>query len=170
MMRMQSTVLLAIIVFYVIIGAVTALKFAEQASILKLSAGKRSVRFDNNAATRLLRPRAASVVDERANDLTAGDETRTNVLAVSKLADLDKKTSRFRKWDIKVAHKLAIVLNTSPKWTFKFFCLDRARKKIGENKRIIQWFRYVQSYRAAKGEHWFPDYDIFVAGQGRARI
>ncbi|ETN16933.1 hypothetical protein PPTG_06024 [Phytophthora nicotianae INRA-310] len=103
--------------------------------------------------------------DEEARDINTGfstdDEEKTNVKGLSKLADLDKATWKLRKMDMKLSNKVWIRGGKDPDDMLKYFRLGLAGAKIDENKKVIQWFRFVKDYRNAKGQHWFPDYTIY---------
>ncbi|OWZ20319.1 Avirulence (Avh) protein [Phytophthora megakarya] len=101
-------------------------------------------------------------------DGKVGEEERGGV---SKLLDIDKKTWSIVKFDNKWSSKLWAAMGKTPKGLFKHFRLDGAGEKIDEKRKIIQWFRYAQDYRVAKGTYWLPDFEIYsiLSGTSEAK-
>lgn len=91
---------------------------------------------------RLLRSFNAANVD--GND---DAEERLAVEGLSKLAQLDKKTWAFSKFEAKLGNKMWLKAGFGPKYVFNALKFSKAKEKIGDTKEIIWWFRYVNLYR-----------------------
>nr|AEK81141.1 Avh308 [Phytophthora sojae] len=110
------------------------------------------------AAKRLLRSYKVSAIDGSNTEDEADSEER---LSVSKLVQLDRATWRLRKVDMKLSELIWIAAGRTPAFMFKRFHLDSGKKIILENKKLVQWFRFTQTYRNEEGGvDNFPDRKI----------
>ncbi|EGZ09502.1 hypothetical protein PHYSODRAFT_288434 [Phytophthora sojae] len=151
---MQRITLLAAITFCAVINAAEAAVHTQEGLNSKIPT-------PDSESTRLLR---AHEVADNGKDagLPADDEERgANAGWVSRLADIDRKTWKMRKLDMKLAEKTWISIGWDPVEIFKYFNRFNAWANIENSKRTIQWFRFTKAYRAKKGVGSFPDYEIY---------
>ncbi|KAE8955861.1 hypothetical protein PR001_g31940, partial [Phytophthora rubi] len=146
---MQCLVLLVLVLFCAGSHAAEAPVRSEQATSLAVT-------------TRLLRSHEAATVDDTGNAITAGGEERApNGAYVSTLAEADRKVWRLRKFDMMLSQKTWLKLGKDPKYVFNYLNIYNAWAKIDNSKRTMQWFRFVDGYRAKWGTGRFPDYQIY---------
>ncbi|KAE9287644.1 hypothetical protein PF008_g26350 [Phytophthora fragariae] len=149
-MRMQCLLLLVLALFCVGSHAAEALVRSEQAT-------------SSAATTRLLRSHEAADVEDTGNAITAdGEERAPNGAYVSRLAEADRKVWRLRKFDMTLSQKNWLNLGKDPTSIFNdFHRRHNTWAKIDYNKKTVQWFRFVEGYRAKWGAGRFPDYQIY---------
>nr|AEK81191.1 Avh334 [Phytophthora sojae] len=150
-MRFQCIVLIALAFFYVGIDTADALIRAEQAVPSKTT-GHNCLSSSTNTG-RLLR---AEIGDD------GGEERLPNSEWVSRLAQADRKVPKLRKLDMKLSQWLWIRDGKTPEELFYTFSnLYNTWAKIESNKKTVQWFRFVEAYRAKWGTGRFVDQDIY---------
>ncbi|EGZ27011.1 hypothetical protein PHYSODRAFT_284043 [Phytophthora sojae] len=128
-----------------------------------VNSSETSIRSKNALASddsvRVLRVHESADVGNISN----ADEERVSSGAwVSRLAELDKKTSKFQKLDMQLAQKVWIYNGKNPKFMFKYLDIFNTWAKIDNSKRTIQWFRFTKAFRDKKGAGSSPNYDIYT--------
>lgn len=96
--------------------------------------------------------------DINTNFSTEDDE---RAIEFTKLAKLDDALWRIRKLDMKLSRQMWIHNNNSPEEVFNRLRLSKLGIDIDESRKTIQWFRFVNDYRAARGSEEFSDYLIY---------
>ncbi|KAG1696601.1 hypothetical protein DVH05_022603 [Phytophthora capsici] len=91
---------------------------------------------------------------------------------VASLIQALKKTPGLQKLGTSMENSLsgswinkALKRETDPKVLFNTLYLKEAGAKLDEVPVFHQWLKYVDSYRALKGDHWFGDMDMLLLFQ-----
>ncbi|OWY95489.1 Avirulence (Avh) protein [Phytophthora megakarya] len=90
------------------------------------------------------------------------DEERVNLQGLSALAILDKETWALSKIFKNADYRIWAKQMISPENVFTTeFHIRVAREAINKNKKVVQWFRYINEYRSRWGDQAFADYQIY---------